>query len=126
MSYTREEVLAARMKWIEFLCQPERKKARSRLVRKGEHRCCLGHACQALDPERKTGWRNSDTTLRDPLRDRLGMWARDGGSRSVFLRNQDAVTLAACNDETNLTPQEIGAYLRTVVEGGHDTPFMPL
>lgn len=35
-------------------------------------------------------------------------------------------SLTAINDDTRATPQQIGAYLMTVIEGGNGTPFKPL
>lgn len=125
----RQTVERDRRAWAEFLMQPKRKKATRVLTRGGEQRCCLGHACALfLGRPRHSAWLGESEELPQPLADRLGMWGIVGCSHGGFadLRGQQHRCLARINDDTDATPQQIGAYLLTVIEGGDDTPFRPL
>lgn len=46
---TRSQILANRQTWIDFLMKPGRKKAKGFLDIGNGNRCCLGHACIALN-----------------------------------------------------------------------------
>lgn len=48
---TWEQVLENRRIWIDYLAEPDRKKATSVLDLGNEERCCLGHACFLFEPE---------------------------------------------------------------------------
>jgi hypothetical protein len=130
MSLTRAEIRANREKWVAFLQEPERKKARHVLARGNntEHRCCLGHACHVLDPERKTGWGVHDGLPPDEIVQMLGLWSEDGfiGSHELTYGKTKERRLAALNDGTRMRPQEIGKMLAGMIEGGVGTPFKPL
>lgn len=128
-TYTRSEILANRRKWIDFLKQPKRKKATGMLAWPGGARCCLGHACYVLDPKRDTGWVSDDGLPPAKIMNMLGLKTADGGANGGYLNVpgfDEWVSLAGLNDESKITPQQIGAYLETVIEGGPDTPFKPL
>jgi hypothetical protein len=127
--YSRAEIKANREKWVAFLQEPERKKAKGVLVRgNGENRCCLGHACHVLDPERKTEW--GDLSL-PPLEivKMLGLQQADGGiilGENSGWAYSSQPYLTALNDDTDIRPQEIGKMLAGMIEGGVGTPFRPL
>jgi len=131
---TRQEILDNRRKWIEFLKQPERKKATGFLDTGDGRRCCLGHGCYVLGVKRRKfpggyayqyraldgGWRTGSSAV---LRDLVGLKTSDGDFISI---NGVATCLSGLNDGTDATPQEIGAYLESVIEGGKYSPFRPL
>lgn len=120
--------------------EPERKKAKRVLSKSGgEERCCLGHACQCFlgDPEFTNNfldstpeyeWEGQRSILPKSLVKQLGMWKETGESRRPIVCPGaiDIYSLIALNDKTELTPQEIGEYLESAIEGGVDTPFKPL
>lgn len=137
MSYSHADILDNRRKWIDFLKEPTTQKATDYLVdsENPEARCCLGHACHVLeiafDP--KTGRYDGELyhASRD-VQDRLGLWGREGGGKRYeddtmkpSLSNGQTC-LAWWNDGSEATPQDIGAYLETVIMGGDDTPFKPI
>lgn len=129
--YTRAEVLAYREKWISFLELPDTAKAREKLDIGDGCRCCLGHGAHVLDiviHEGKYGisygvlpqWE----TAPEELIDMCGLYDNNGSSGDgkgfgPWERNN----LAGINDDTDATPQEIGAYLRTVILGDINSPF---
>ena len=125
---TRSEVRANRLKWAEFLMEPERKKAVGRLDVGDGSRCCLGHGCFVLGIPSKV--------YKDGVcYDNLGKTAPSSFVNMVGLRNGEGSSLigigiqnslAGLNDDTNATPQEIGKFLLDCIEGGDGTPFLPL
>lgn len=159
---TFEEILSNRRKWVDFLKSPERTKLVGYLDDGHENRCCLGHACAALDFEpddvkifhgsvgyiaydRNTeilpsklvidlGLRANCGELSDVCSDYL-IWnkvnkvvegtanIKDMGMQVMPKDIHYSRSLAELNDETDATPQQIGAYLETVINGGKDTPF---
>lgn len=147
MTYTRSEIREYRQKWIDVLIDPETKKADGTLDRGNGARCCLGHACFALGIEsrKKPGLITPPIDEYFQYRDgkdwesyylpyvpteMLGMWTHTGATaqRKPFPigEYEEQKALADYNDMTKITPQEIGQYLLTVIEGGEDTPFRPL
>lgn len=142
---TWEQVLENRRKAIEFLQQPQRKKAKGVLDKGGGQRCCLGHMSVALKI-RRVGVRGEDGAkfgFGDALEERsapeelvhlLGLWTDYGGGVDesedpVPLKHtqhgEEITSLVVMNDETVMTPQRIGVYLERVIEGGVGTPFKP-
>lgn len=128
----RAEIKANREKWVTFLQEPERKKAKGVLARGNtEHRCCLGHACQVLDPERKTGWDSYLALPPQAIVNMLGLQQADGaiifGVQTSPAPSWDyslsTPYLTALNDDTAMRPQEIGKMLASMIEGGPGTPF---
>jgi hypothetical protein len=121
-----------RRKWIELLKHPDTKKAQGVLVSQHdpEARCCLGHACHALDiPFDTSRWVYEGNRYTTPLSviDALGLWGSCGELNDTSARVPGGQgSLAGWNDDTDTTPQEIGAYLETVIMGGDDTPFRPI
>ena len=130
----REDILANRIKWGEFLCEPERKGYKGELenLDNPEERCCLGHACHLFTPDSREVHGEfiyyaeyNYLVAPKPVEELLGLY-RDNGE--VSRRNGGAMgysSLASANDGGK-TPQEIGAYILSCVEGGVDTPFKPL
>ena len=131
----RYEILSARITWAQFLQQPEREKAIGNLDEGDEKRCCLGHGCyclgvvrRLLDFDARYAYGEEEAQVCPPkeFAEAVGLWSRDGCAKSLQDLIREKESLAELNDETDITPQEIGAYLESVVEGGPDTPFRPL
>lgn len=139
----RSEILENRKKVVEFLKQPERKKGTGQLVSNydQESRCCLGHMCESLIPETKecktsdfdenilyTYYQGEMYTAPPLLLEKLGLHNPSGYALTtgVSILNTSYSALSWVNDSTPLTPQEIGAYLESVIEGGDDTPWKNL
>ena len=121
----KSEILENRKKWIEKLLDPASLKHKNCLQHptKSDKCCCLGWACVALGVEfDKTG-----SYLPEEQRKMLGMWGQIGGSCDCsYLGEWEYDNLSAVNDKTDATPQDIGRYLESVIEGGEHTPFIPL
>lgn len=137
MTITREQVRANRQQWADFLCNPGRKKAQERLDFGNGERCCIGHGCYALDIRRvqipegkfgKFGYGLVSERATAPLEfmDMVGLRGSGGHVGAGTIGNWSVTSLIDVNDDTHATPQEIGQYLQTVIEGGEDTPFLPL
>lgn len=145
----RNEILANRRKWIEFLKQDYIQKAQGVLnevsktgKEEDEARCCLGHGCYALGIKRREyttyagyylyGLKEEGGYPPPEFVELVGLYSRTGSTQSgvPFADNHDGHrkidSLSRWNDNTLVMPQEIGAYLETVIEGGPDTPFKPL
>lgn len=152
----REEILENRLKWIKFLNNKDRKKAIGMLENPKQRgaRCCLGHACHVLGIPRvriveKSNYFNWDGTLTNTIditifygtgEDKvddlapeevvklLGLWDSGGGTKEgcIEIDGESEDSLAELNDNTEITPKGIAKYLKTVTEGGTDTPFRPL
>lgn len=119
---TRSQIKANRQKWIERLCDSRARKAKTELAETPWRMCCLGHGCEALGIN--FVWH---AQYEEELTHQAGLWGDIGKSQNGSkLGKWDEWALAIINDKTNATPQQIGAYLRTVIEGGEDTPFRPL
>jgi hypothetical protein len=150
---TRDEVKANRIKWANFLLNKKRKKATGILDKGDGARCCLGHGAYCLGVSRHrlgetyvTSFEYGDgrATYSAPseLVDLVGLWDSDGMTEGedLVIDGLNFSSLASANDadrhyafetgvesrEINITPQMIGTYLLTVIEGGDDTPFRPL
>lgn len=140
----RSEVLANRLKWIDFLEVKSRRKTTGWLDDGNGKRCCLGHACYVLGIEKTKNehdggrFRYAGETAEAPqeLIDMVGLWSTLGSAEAnafLKIRDEEYESLAAANDGNNSdmtgkgqSPQAIGSYLRTVINGGSDTPFTPL
>ena len=126
---TRSEILANRKTWIAYLKRPDIIKWEGSLSHPGNgwaddkynNRCCLGHGCHALDIEfdAYAGY-NSELTVK------AGLWTPRGSTKSHAAIKKGVPSLQYLNDKTDATPQDIGEYLESVIEGGEDTPFKPL
>lgn len=135
---TRAEVLANRQKVVTFLLQPKRKKATGKLDRGNGNRCCLGHMCYVLKISKtfkngiiKYGKKEVSGYAPEEVTKLLGLYTPQGelGNNKLLTfpnMSRQNVSLAAVNDCTSATPQEIGAYLQSVINGGTDTPWISL
>lgn len=117
--------------------------------------CCLGHGCLAvgLEPDLKAfvglvtyGKRHCSGGSPIEFSDAVGLYRNLGeivlssdldihqiflGVRTYWDCGDDGVeykntSLALINDTTDATPQQIGEYLQSVIEGGENTPFIAL
>lgn len=128
----RSEVLANRQKVIAFLKQPKRIKATSALDKGQGARCCLGHMCYSLGIPRQKynggfGYAGHAGIAPKELLSLVGLYSSTGSTATNGkLVNQSCHSLAELNDTTTYSPQQIGAYLESVIEGGPNTPWKPL
>lgn len=137
---TRSEILANRQKWIDYLKRPETKKETHRLENPmdTDARCCLGHACYILGAERverhdRIEYFGNENYTPHQIVEELGLYDRTGriiGS-SAFdnytnFEEFSFYSLSVLNDMTDITPQKIGEYLESVIEGGEKTPLISL
>lgn len=134
----RDEILANRLKWINYLKEPERQKTEGCLEdsKNPEARCCLGHACavfnrhKTIDDGGSVRYDDNTSVLNHDFAEYvLGLWDNVGRLASgliVIEGYESHSSLANLNDKTSITPQEIGTYLESVIEGGENTPFRPL
>ncbi len=133
----RQEILSNRQKVISFLKQPDRKKAKKMLDKGLGKRCCLGHMCYALKIKRKKyytyqlmyvyGKENNSAYAPPELVLRVGLYTNQGDSKQrAVLGNTKFNSLLDWNDCSDSTPQEIGNYLESVIEGGPHTPWKSL
>lgn len=120
-----EQVKANRKKWIDFLREDGRKKAKGVLDRGNEERCCLGHACYVLGVLRRVedegvtyGEAGTTSLAPDELLELLGLRNDVGAFKPEI--DEGIVSLAALNDYTNYTPKEIGDF----IEKHYDAVFM--
>lgn len=141
-TYSRDEIRANRQKWIDFLKQPSAMKMTGILDLGQERRCCLGHGCYALQIERQIDEKGVITYdeqvsvapqsfvnavgLHDSVGRRAKPHAYKVGRLAMTFEDYSFDSLVDFNDKTDATPQEIGAYLQSVIEGGLQTPFKPL
>lgn len=128
----RSEILANRKIVVAFLQQPERTKAYNLLDQGNGSRCCIGHMCYVLQLPSK---QENGGAIRycgmlafapQELIDRIGLYAKDGRASTHSKLVDSYYTLVELNDAANWSPQEIGAYLESVIEGGSHTPWKPL
>ena len=125
----RHEILENRKKWIKFLQDPKRRKTTERLDKGKGYRCLLGHGCYILGVERSRidnlwayGLRKNFVFAPSEFISLVGLSNQSG----IFNTDDGESTLTILNDETDMTPQEMGDYLESVIEGGDNTPFKPL
>ena len=148
---TRASVRKYRQKWIDFLIAPERKQGQSYLARPDGRRCCLGHACHILKEDLNLSTFENDnlvyydsSNIYPPPKvvSALGLYNKYGSSggfhsatnvrhdlrNAIEIDKKEFQSLSDANDCIThiITPQLIGEYLQTVIEGGIDTPFKPL
>jgi hypothetical protein len=129
------EIIEARKKWIAYLKNSDTLKTIGKLEDPDNpnKRCCLGHACHIFEVERQASkfkvlYDDHSARLPESLVLKLGMWSVYGSGKLVQykLRGLDVKSLSSLNDDADYTPQQIGEYLETVIEGGDDTPFKSL
>lgn len=139
-TYSRSEIRSNRQRWIDYLKQPDTKKAIN-VLDNGKGRCCLGHACYVMEiPSVSEGrvitsqgvmevilYDGIASIAPDSLVEKVGLYNNIGETMTgAWIAPYSRASLAAINDDTDATPQEIGAYLESVIEGGSETPFKPL
>lgn len=136
-----EKVMENRVKWIAFLKDTGTRKLTGKLDDGEGARCCLGHGCYALG---MPGVHSKDETgktmksleyysaqaLAPPefiaavgLHNEAGQFAYNEAHQ---IEGKSIRTLVGLNDKTSMTPQEIGAWLETVIDGKGDSPFKEL
>lgn len=144
MTLTRSQVRANRETAFTFLQQPELKKGTGCMEHNADglnkdSRCCLGHMAVALNIQRvvmptgRVAFGNAQDIHYAPkeLRVALGLKDHAGSAEPSDKDNPKLLpsgfsSLSNWNDGSNVTPQEIGTYLASVIEGGEGTPFIPL
>jgi hypothetical protein len=137
---THQQMYENRLKAVEYLEQPQLRKAREQLRDNKGGRCCLGHMCDAF-PEAISTEKNGGQWLygkdKEPARapkelvDLLGMYTSIGGTKdfNMFMNDKgeypfgNTPSLAEVNDQMRVSPQAIGKYLRSVILGGPNTPW---
>lgn len=148
----RSEILNNRRKWINILKDNKTQKLRGRLDAGNGRRCCLGHGCYILDIEKEVtlnalfrekytvayGASIAMETAPEEFVEAVGLWDCSGApfndAQIEWWNGQLFNDLTAVNDEylnadgeaIDISPQEIGGYLESVIEGGVNTPFRPL
>ena len=131
----RSEILENRQKVIAFLKDPARKKHKGTLesIVDNEARCCLGHMCVALNIERKVlgdsvRYDNANITISRSTAELIGLHGVLGQviDGCIEYKCNHYFSLVSLNDASNITTQEIGAYLESVIEGGPNTPWKRL
>jgi hypothetical protein len=135
----RHEILENRKKVVAFLQESDRKKAEGILDNGDDSRCCLGHMCHVLSvkTEDRGGtifYGDQVAVAPEELREMVGLRDEYGSANTsalyVFgLQVPEYGTMGSLvdlNDCTSATPQEIGAYLESVIHGGDDTPWKSL
>lgn len=134
---TRKQILENRQKWIDHLLKPETKRYSGWLEnpKNPEERCCLGHGCYVLGLERVVLPPTPYSTITYCGADKLapkefvklvglkhpGGWVEDDLQIDAGVYH----SLVIAND-SGTSPQKIGEYLQSVIEGGYNTPFHPL
>lgn len=136
--YSRSEIKINRQKMIDQLKDPKSEKTEGLLEDPNNNnaRCCLGHGCHALNIERFVdsngicyGQENDSAVAPPQLINKVGLFFNLGVFQSRKITTFKSVkfdSLVGANDGSNLTPQDIGEYLESVIEGGEDTPWKPL
>lgn len=131
---TRSQVRENRLKWANFLMRPDTKKGLHQLDNGNGRRCCLGHGAHCFGLEQTTSvsgmvmYCGNVSYAPLELQEILGLWTRTGANPSgkPLVGFGGRSSLAGANDSTDATPQDIGRYLLSVIDGGPDTPFRPL
>jgi len=147
---TRTQIRKNRETVIKYLMEPERQKVTGMLetFSEPECRCCLGHMSHVLGAERgevepdrfavkrvtydsEFAWAPPMVIQKLALNDDCGT-VKDTDFEIIkgAIHATDCVnnfsSLSEINDSTEATPQMIGAYLQTVIEGGAGTPWKSL
>ena len=135
--YTYRQIYENRLKAINYLMQPSRRKATGELDSGKGRRCCLGHMSFALGVKRTRlvknggayGAEEAGTFAPKETQEMLGMYDDNGYALDwTFLKIPSrpeitAYSLADLNDGYNISPQSIGRYLLSVIMGGAKTPW---
>ena len=130
----RNKILENRKKVIAFLKDSSRQKHKGSLenIDNTEERCCLGHMCAALNIQREAynhciHYDTEGAIAPESLVNMVGLNGQSGTIRNLYrYKNQRYLGLTDLNDHSDITPQEIGAYLESVIEGGPNSPWRSL
>jgi hypothetical protein len=133
----RSEILANRQKWVDRLLDPASTKATGILSKTPTQCCCLGHGCYALEIPRIEnkgltlfcfGNELANCVAPSELIELVGLYTSVGTITDgpAKIKNWRFNSLSGLNDATDVTTQQIGEYLQSVIEGGTHTPFKPL
>lgn len=141
-----QEIYDNRLKAVEYLMQPGLKKATGVLenINTGG-RCCLGHMCVALgversedklcDPQYRVGFGKVGEHFLAPieLQRLIGLNGSDGEAAIDYplqpkgmIKRKYFYTLSELNDESRISSQSIGKYLKSVILGGPNTPWIKI
>lgn len=151
--FTDAQIYENRLKTVEHLKRPDLEKHTGEMAdfNNPKARCCLGHMCDALGIPAKTysedealvANKRYDTVYYQETSTYMPKWAVEALGLHDFRgcipetpentpmarhdRFGDPIEgLSHLNDATDTTPQQIGAYLETVIMGGMDTPWRAL
>jgi len=128
----RKEILENRKKWITFLkTNPPKIKGMLESFKNQSERCCLGHGCYVFNLQKEVDnqviYEGSIYCAPPKLIELLGLRDDMGNIPQGYFDGDNVYTeLTEMNDETNMTHKEIGEYLESVIEGGDNSPFLPL
>lgn len=134
---TRKEILENRRIWIEFLkTNPPKFIGKLENIENQEERCCLGHGCHIFNIDKKemklittisVNYGGEFWSAPEKLVELLGLRDEDGTiPDEYFYENLTVTNLLELNDETDMNHRQIGEYLESVIEGGDNSPFLPL
>jgi len=142
--YTDAQILENRKKVVEYLQQPNLRKATTQLRNSDGGRCCLGHMCDVLGVvhlrvnsgglvEHFYGDERSGELAPDELVEMVGLNSSeglftDGGpmmkpSGYGNCVEQSVSSLTSLNDDYRVSPQRIGKILSGMLMGGKGTPW---
>lgn len=127
---TKQQILKNRGTWTSRLLDKRARKLIGRLSNPYDlwESCCLGHGCLALNIEYDmlimVCFGKSKATALAPAEfvELVGL----NGSLGQFLNVEPHSSLSSLNDDTEMTPQEIGNLLNSIIKGGNGTPFRSL
>ena len=122
------EIHRFRKKWLDFLRQPGRKKAKEVLEQysDNEARCCLGHACHYFGVDRVVKhevhsvlYCNNGSCLPDSLQWDLDM--TEGGDfwEAIDVGDEIIADCIGLNDETDLSMSEIADIIEQQMIAGN-------
>ena len=121
----KKQIDRNRKKWLAVLRAPESKKHRAALEKPTDPnaRCCLGHACHALDikksKESESGYIYYDGELGilpKKAQKKLRVNPKGTFKNPVRINGIDLFDLVYVNDDTDLTPQEIADVIEDQFE----------
>ena len=126
----------ARIKWLDYLREPGRKKYTRRLENpeNPEERCCLGHGCHALKDsahvtrmvrkstiaidETAVFYDGYETSLPHALVGLLGITPTGAFCNALDIDGESPACLAEVNDYTNFTMAEIATLIEEMFAEG--------
>jgi hypothetical protein len=139
--WSDDEILANRRKVVDYLKNPELRKAKGQLRNSVGGRCCLGHMCDAMGLDGKKNasgewfYDNEKYNLPDSLVAALGMNdsagrfydnTKEENSYINYFRYENGCfdSLANLNDDSTIQPDAIGHFLEGIIYGdSHVSPW---